>query len=27
LRAEEKDGRISVYVGGKAITVAKGQFI
>ena len=27
LRAEEKDGRISVYVGGKAITVAKGQFV
>ena len=27
LRAEEKDGRISVYVGGKAITVAKGVFL
>lgn len=27
LRAEEKSGKISVLVGGKAITVAKGEFV
>jgi trans-2,3-dihydro-3-hydroxyanthranilate isomerase len=27
LKAEEKDGKINVWVGGKAITVAKGEFV
>jgi trans-2,3-dihydro-3-hydroxyanthranilate isomerase len=27
LRAEEKDGQISIMVGGKAITIAKGEFV
>jgi len=27
LRAEEKDGKINIWVGGKAITIAKGEFV